>query len=413
MKKYLALFVIIFFMTLNAFASVSLKEAFDAARINMESMKRADAFVVQNEELRNRAEATIRPTISGVASYTKIDPPNAAGRSPFLLTRQYSYGIRLNQPLVRGGSLAALELAKENIILARYQKDATEINLYQIIINSYYSLALAKSDLKNVEELKNFSQERVKVITERSAIGRSRRGELVEAQAQLHIAESQYQEAVTKLHEAQRSFEFFTKLNSENVNLEGTPSKINLSLDDYLQKLKSRPDILASSQQTKVAQKQIDIAKGSHYPQLDLTSNYYIERTGILATSEWDVGLALTIPLYQGGGVQAAVRQAVQEKRISELRKDETIRAAERDVAINYQNLIQIQEQLKSLKEALSKSEEAYKLNKKDYQFGLVTNLDVLQSMNMYIQTKRSFDALIALGLMNQKNLEALTGVLP
>lgn len=413
MRKWIFQTMVFAFFSDLAFPSVSLKEAFEAARVNMESIKRADAFVQQNEELKSRAEATIRPTISGIASYTKIDPPNAAGRSPFLLTRQYSYGIRLAQPIVRGGSIAALELAKENIILARYQKDATEINLYQLVISSFYNLALAKSDLNNVLELKNFSQERVKVISDRSSIGRSRRGELVEAQAQLHIAESQYQEALTKLQEAQRIFEFYTSLNSSDVSLEGSPSRVTVSLEDYLQKLKSRPDILASNQQTKVAMKQIEIAKGSHYPQVDLTSNYYIERTGVLSTSEWDVGVAVIIPLYQGGGVQAAVRQAAQEKRISELRKHETVRAAERDVTINYQNLIQIEEQLKSLKEALKKSEEAYKLNKKDYQFGLVTNLDVLQSMNMYIQTKRSVDTLMAMGHMNQKNLEALTGVLP
>ncbi len=413
MSQWSLLITIFCFLTNHSFGAVNLKEAFESARMNMESIKRSDAIVEQNLELKSRAESAIRPTISGVGSYTKIDPPNAAGRSPFLLTRQYTYGFRLTQPILRGGSLAALEVAKENITLSRYLKGATEISLYQLVINSYYNLGLAKSDLKNVDELKNFSQERLKVISERSSIGRSRRGELVEAQAQLHIAESQLFEAKSKLHEAEKVFEFYTGLNPNEVNLDILPPKANVGLDHYLQKLASRPDILASGQQTKVAMKQIEIAKGSHYPQVDLTTNYYIERTGILATSEWDVGVAVIIPLYQGGGVQAAVRQATQEKRISELRKDEALRTAEREVTVSYQNLIQIEEQLKSLKEALSKSEEAYKLNKKDYQFGLVTNLDVLQSMNMYIQTKRSVDMLTALGHINQKNLEALTGVLP
>jgi outer membrane protein TolC len=239
MRKWIFQVIVFGFSSELAFSSVSLKQAFEAARVNMESIKRADAFVQQNEELKSRAEATIRPTISGVASYTKIDPPSAAGRSPFLLTRQYSYGFRLSQPIVRGGSIAALELAKENIILARYQRDASEINLYQLVINSYYNLALAKSDLNNVLELKNFSQERVKVISDRSSIGRSRRGELVEAQAQLHIAESQYQEALNKLQEAQRIFEFYTSLNPNEVNLETPLKRETLSLDAYIQKLKS------------------------------------------------------------------------------------------------------------------------------------------------------------------------------
>ena len=80
---------------------------------------------------------------------------------------------------------------------------------------------------------------------------------------------------------------------------------------------------------------------------------------------------------------------------------------------INYQNIQKIQVQLKSLKDALKKSEEAYRLNKKDYSFGLVTNLDVLQSLNVFIETKRSYDSLVSIAHLNLKNLEALTGVLP
>lgn len=100
-------------------------------------------------------------------------------------------------------------------------------------------------------------------------------------------------------------------------------------------------------------------------------------------------------------------------KRISELTAFETIRSAERELSTLYQNYLQLQVQLDAYKQALSKSEEAYRLNKKDYQYGLVTNLDVLQTLNIYIQTKRSYDNLYAMAHMTYKNLEASTGVLP
>ena len=109
----------------------------------------------------------------------------------------------------------------------------------------------------------------------------------------------------------------------------------------------------------------------------------------------------------------AATREAVALKRISELTARETVRTAERELSIVFQNFLQIQEQLKSQKNAMLKSEEAYKLNMKDYQFGLVPNLDVLQTLNVYIQNKRSYDTLYAMAHMTYKNLEAATGVLP
>jgi outer membrane protein TolC len=157
----------------------------------------------------------------------------------------------------------------------------------------------------------------------------------------------------------------------------------------------------------------VNVSKGGHYPNLDLVGNYYVDRTGILASSEWDAGIVLSVPFYQGGTVQAQVREAVASKRISELTAHETIRSAERQVSLIYQNHLRLIEQLKSIKEARMKSEEAYKLNLKDYQFGLVTNLDVLQSMNSFIQNKRSYDSLFVAGHMSYQNLEAASGVLP
>lgn len=393
--------------------AVTLKEAFQAACLNMESIKRADQGIELREQQKGRAIAGLLPTINGFASETHIDPPESAGLNAFTRTKQYSLGVKLVQPLVRGGVLGALDLARENILLAEFQKDATELNLYQLVINAYYNLQLSQKDVKNLEKLLSFSKERVSEIRERAKIGRSRKGEVVEAETQFFTAEAQYQQSKIQLDQAAKNYEFLTRLSAEEVPALTEIPKIDGSLEFYLSKLKSRPDILAAQQEVKSAHHQVEIAKGAHYPSLDFIGNYYFDRTGILATSEWDAGVVLTVPFYQGGGVQAAAREAIAAKRISELTSYETYRSAERELNILYQNYIELQSQLSSLEKALNKSEEAYKLNKKDYQFGLVTNLDVLQTLNLYIQTKRSYDNLYAMAHMTYKNLEAATGVLP
>jgi outer membrane protein len=315
--------------------------------------------------------------------------------------------------LIRGGVLGALDFAKENILLAEFQKDATELNLYQLVINAYYTLKMTQTDLKNVEQFLASSKERVSEIRSRAKIGRSRRGELVEAEAQFYNAESQYQQGLIDLERAGKNFEFLTRLTPEEIPALTEIPKVEGSLDAYLAKLKTRPDILAAQQQVKSSNYQVEIAKGAHYPSLDFISNYYIDRTGVLASSEWDAGVVLSIPFYQGGGVVAATREAVATRRILELTSHETVRTAERELSVLYQNYLQLQKQLEALEQAFHKSEEAYKLNKKDYQYGLVTNLDVLQTLSFYIQTKRSYDSLYAMAHMSYKNLEAATGVLP
>jgi outer membrane protein len=413
MKNKFLILILLLLSPLLTYGALDLKKAYEGALNNMETIHRASAVISQSEEQKRQARALVLPTLSGIGSYTKIDPPSNGGPSPFLLTRQHVAALRLTQPLLRGGSLAAYQLAKENVLLARFQKDATELNLYQLVINAYYSLSESQSDVRNVKELLNLSLERVQEIRKRVSIGRSRRGELLEVEAQQHIARAQYQEALMRLQEREKSFEFLTSISPEVISLENKIPEVRGNLEDYLNKIRTRPDILALYQEEKVAQKQIEIARGGHFPQVDFISNYYIDRTGILSTSEWDLGVQVSLPLFQGGVVQSSVREALQGKRIVELRSLETERSAQRDIQIHHQNLLQLQEQLKSVKEALIKSQEAYKLSLKDYQFGLVTNLDVLRSMNVYIDTKRSYDGLISVGHLNYKNLEALTGSIP
>ena len=413
MKTNFFLMLTLFFLSTAAMASVSLKEAFYAARNNMESIKRSDAVITQSEELKVRARAAALPTISGVGSYNWIDKPDAAGSSPFLLTKQYSAALRLNQPIIRGGLVAAYQLSKDNIILSKFQKDATEINLYQLVISSYYNLYIAQVDVKNLAEFMKLSRDRVRELSERTKIGRSRRGELIEAEAQFSSAESQHKQGLIALQQAEKNFEFYTRMQPGEIGTLSDVPKITGQLAEFVNKVKGRADILAAQQQVQVADRQVAIAKGGHYPSLDLTSNYYFTRTGILATSDWDVGLALVIPLFQGGGVNAAVKESVEGKRIAELNSSETLRAAERDMAISYQNYLQVQEQLNYVKNAMTKFEEAYRLNRRDYQNGLVTNLDVLQSLSYYIDSKRTYNSLFAMAHMNYKNLEAQAGVLP
>lgn len=408
------IFVTFFLNFSFAHGAVSLKDAFQSARINMESLKRATTEITRREELRNQARGAVLPTISGVGNYTRIDRPTAANvNRAFVLTKQYSAAIRMQQTLIRGGVYENYQLRQEDVLLAEFQKNATELSLYQLVISSYFNLYNAKIDLKSLEELLKYSHERVKELSSRAKVGRSRKGELVQAEAQLLTAESQHRNGLMSLHEAEKNFEFYTKIKSENLaDLPNLPKELP-KLTELLDKMKKRPDLMARLQEVQVADKRVGVAKGGHYPTVDLVGNYYIDRTGVLATSEWDLGVQVSIPFFQGGVVAAQVRESVEAKRIAELNSFENIRASERDLAVLYQNYLQIQEQLKTLREALKKAEEAWKLSLQDYRFGQITNLDVIQTMNLYIETKRSFNNLLVLAHMTHKNLEAGIGVLP
>jgi outer membrane protein len=406
------LFLLMFFI-LNSEA-VTLKDSFEAARLNMETLKRAEAQVKQASERRNQARAALLPTISGIGNETRIDAPQLTGvNRAFVLTRQYSAALRLQQPLLRGGAVSAYQVRSDEILLSKFQKDASEINLYMLVINAYYNLFQAQNDVENLKELLKFSQDRVKELKDRTLVGRSRQGELIQAETQLLTSEAQLKQGEMVLKEAEENFEFFTKLRPVRLAPVGLLPRDLESLTSYMEKLRSRPDLLARQQEVKVASKLVEVAKGGHYPNVDLISNYYFDRTGILQTSEWDVAVVVNIPLFQGGGVSSQVRENVEQKRVAELNAEETLRAARRDLAILYQNFHQIQSQLDTIRDALKKAEQAYRLSLQDYRFGQITNLEVLQSLNLFIETKRSYNNLLATSHMTYKSIEASIGVMP
>lgn len=408
------LFLVCLLISGHALSAVSLKDAFTAARRNMENLKRADALREAAEDRKTRARGFMLPTVRGVGNETRIDQPTAAGvNRAFVLTRQYSAAVRLEQPLFRGGVLGAYEFAKEDLLLSEFQRNATDLNLYQLVINSYFNLLAARLDAMNLKELMRLSENRVKELRSRTSVGRSRRGELVQAEAQLLTANTQVKQGDINLIEAERSFEFFTGIKAAELSpLSMMPATAG-DFNQLLEKLKQRPDIQAALQQVKLRDTQVSIAKGAHYPSLDFVGNYYFDRTGVLQTSEWDAAVQVSVPIFEGGRSQAAVREAVELRTATELEAKQTIRAAERDLAILYQNFLASVAQLETMREALQKSEDAYKLNLRDYSYGQATNLDVLQALNLFIDTKRSYDNLQASAHMIYKNLEASTGVLP
>lgn len=400
-------------MTSLSLASISLPEAYKAAEKNLESLKRAESQVEQANYRRKQAIGVLTPTISGFGSYTEIDPLPAGGATAaFTRINQYSYGLRLQQPLLRGGSVSAYNQRKEEGLLSVLTKDASQIQVYQLTINAFYNLYLGRKDLKNVQELLKFSKTRVSELKERTKLGRSRQGELVQAEAQLYNVEADAEAAEAALKTAELQFEFITGLKSEELVVENDLPTLE-SINTYMSKVSSRPDVKAQNQRVVVADSQVSVAKGGHAPNLDFTSNYYFLRTGVLADSNWDVGLQLTVPIWQGKVVDNEVKVAVEAKKQEQLTSNELERSAKRDIQTLYQQYQRNLEQVNRLEVAVKKSKQSYDLNQKDYKFGQATNLEVLEALNVYISSKRNYDRAVVMAYMSYKNLEASSGVLP
>jgi len=408
-------FVFLLFASSLSFGKIlSLNELYIASKNNIETLKKSESQLTQSLERKKQAQGALLPTLRFVANETRIDAPKSGMiNRAFVLTRQYSTALRLEQPLLRGGSLAALQLTEEDYLLQKFLKNFEEKLLYQLVLRNYFDFLKAKIDLESLSELELLSTKREKELKHLTTLGRARKAELIQAEAQTLNAKASLHEALSYFKKVKENLVFLSGEDFDEVSVYETKNSEVKSLGYFQAKLNETPERLAKNQEVRIAEEQIKIAKGGHYPNVDFFSNYYFDRTGILQTSEWDLGVVVSFPLFQGGTVQSRIREVVEAKKTAQLSKYELDRTQERDLKILFNQHEETLEQIRFLKEAAHKAEESYKLNSKDYRLGLVTNLEVLQSLNLYIELKRNLKNLMNEAQFQNKNLAAFVGEIP
>jgi outer membrane protein len=187
---------------------------------------------------------------------------------------------------------------------------------------------------------------------------------------------------------------------------EALPPEIE-SLDHYLERLTLRPDVKAAQQRLTAAQENITVARGARQPSLDLNANRYLERKGSLENVDWDVQLALTVPLYAGGSLQSQVREAMSQSTQAELNASRVQRLAEQEIRSFYQTVLLDRNQLLALEMATNAARKNYEVQRRDYRLGLVTNLDVLQALTVFQDNQRALDRARYTAKLDYLRLEA------
>ncbi len=390
-----------------------LRQLHGLAEKQSEVLDMAESRKTQAAERRSQALGAVLPNINARYNYQEIDPPPGP-RGPFTRINQYSALINLNQPIYRAGAFPALRFTGEDLKLQAHLVEQAGLTLWSDVILAYFDAWIARNDLANVLALKDFSAERVRDLRDRVRVGRSRRGELLQAEAQLSSVEAEVGRAQQAQAAADERVAFLAGAHTPLAfgplpkPMVGTPA-----VEQLLVTAEARPDIAARAQEVQLFDELISTSRSGHMPSVDLNGNYYLERTGVLQDSAWDIGVSVNIPLYQGGAVNARVKEGTERKREATLALARLRREVERDIRLLWQNSVALDKVVAELQKAAQKSKETYEAARRDFGYGLVTNLDVLLTLNQYIDTKRGFDRAVLEKELVALQLGIATGVRP
>ncbi|HYE74904.1 MAG TPA: TolC family protein, partial [Blastocatellia bacterium] len=157
-----------------------------------------------------------------------------------------------------------------------------------------------------------------------------------------------------------------------------------------------RPDVIAALYARKSAEKQLSAAKGEHWPTISAEGNYYLKQNPD-SDRDWNVLLTFDLPLFEGGIIEARVRERKALLRSSELNLDLIRRTAVREVRTAYNDFIASAAQVVRLQETVKLTTENYRVQSEDYTRGVVNRLEVLQALQQMHQARRQLqDAQIA-----------------
>ena len=394
--KFSALLGIVFLPILAGAAAtdeaLTLDEFFSQALVRSEVVATQSELIRQAEERQRQARAAQYPTVSGIATYVWQD---SGARDPNVNpTRQPNARIAATQPLFRGfREFAAVRQSRALVGAQSDDYQNARAQLFRDVAQNFYDVLTLEQEAKNLDEQIEQYRQREKELQDRVRIGRSRIGETLTVQSTISTLQAQIEQRKAELNTAREAFAFLSGLSAATVLVDKEVIPIDPgTLDRYLARLSLRPDVKAAQQRLAAAQENIRVVRGEHLPSLDLNANRYLERTGGLEDVEWDVQLALTVPLYAGGSVQSRVREAQSQTTQAQLNVSQIQRQAEQEIRSLYQSVALDRSQLAALEMATQAARKNYGAQLRDYRLGLVTNLDVLQALNVFQENLRALD---------------------
>ena len=237
--------------------------------------------------------------------------------------RQGTASTQLSVPIYQGGAVRnAVRAAKTRVEAGRETLRGTESDLFTATVGAYMDVirdqAIVGLNRQNVHVL----DVNLQASRDRFRVGELTKTDVSQSEARLALARGQLDSAESQLIASKE--DYIRIVGSPPVNLELPPplpilpAMPGLAVDKALQ---DNPSLLAAVKQREATRYDVAVARADRLPKLNVVigGNYYnylgslgsgtSVQVGQAGTS-LTAGLALTVPLFQGGRVGAQVRQA-------------------------------------------------------------------------------------------------------
>jgi outer membrane protein len=388
------------------------EDCFQAAVKRSETVADQDELILQANEKHSQAVGSVLPNISGVGTYFDQGAPSVA--NSIATPVQRTVKLTGTQYLFQGfREYAGLRQTNDTIAATVQTKKRTLVQLYQAVSTAFYQVLAAEKDIYNLQSETKLYEKQIEQLEKWVKIGRSRPADVTQTQSQQATLLATLEVSRDQLNTARETLAYLTGLDRDLPLQDPFPSNFDPGLGllpDYVAAVDRRPEVLAATFNRDAADEGVAIAKGGHLPSVQVNGDYYAIRTGGIPGGSWDFTLGVTLPIFSGGVIQSQVRVAASQYHESELFVSQDQRLASQEIRTYYERVHDDQNQVRSYSSAKDISWVNYQQEMHDYHLGLVTNLDVLQSLTTFTTNERTLDQVKFQERIDYLYLQAATG---
>jgi len=404
--------------------SLGLMECYQLAELQSERLAISKNEIKIAEAQYNQAFAKILPHVSARATQrfrestnsrssfnsdgSLSDSATTSSRHPF------QTALTLQQPIFSGfRDIFLFEAAKLEKAAREHESKRAADLLFLDVSEAFHQVSLYSQDLKVLADIENVLRQRIEELNRFIGLGRSRQSEALAAQADLDQVLSTQVETAKLLAATKEVLAFLTGVAAERLTIDQKP--INWappSLETLSEQALLRADILAADSRFASGKKQVLAVERERWPSISLQGDYYPYQDPD-NENDWDLLFRMEFPLFEGGEIDARIaeQRAVNFSQLLSL--SEAKRSAQKEVRTAFANFQNSCKQTEVLKKLLTTSQQNLESQRKDYELGVVTNIEVLQAIQRTQDARRDLlEAKIECEL-NLSKLGVAAGSLP
>lgn len=431
MRKYLAVLALLGSLVVPAFA-VDLMDIYEQAVENDPDFKNAFDVFQSNKENIAIARSVLYPQLSVTAGAGRnLQHIETQSQQGFLMTEgtfsSYQWTAQLTQALLNVQAWMSLKQAKAGVKAAHATFNDAAQQLMLRTSQAYFDVLLASDTLKFAEAKKRANKRQLDQAQQRFKVG-------LDAITSVYEAKAAYDQSVAEVIQAKNNRtnqrENLRKL-TNHVYKKLSPlrnSRIPLirpepdNIDDWVASgLRQNFLLLAAKFNFQASRDNIRVQNSGHFPTINIQSNATDTRNltgsngGFFAPQRnisANLSVAVSLPVFQGGLVEANVRQAKYDYKAA----GEQLEKTHRDVIVNsriaFNTIIDGISKVKADRETVVSQRQSLESTEAQFQVGTRTMVDVVNAQQRLFNAQREL-ATNQYGLINAMlNLKYLAGSL-